>query len=252
MRAIDLDRIPRELRERPCWVLWRYEMRDGTLTKVPCTCQGYRASVTNPKTWSKFDAVLRAFARPGFADGIGFVFTSLDLLTGLDLDHVWQSEGAEGAPWALGIIERFGDTYMEASPSDTGLKIWCKARAPRCGRWPVEGGAIEIYDRARFFAVTGRSNGVLAITDHQGDVATLVENLDEGRRQQVRIVIPGVIPQGKRHPALVSLAGTMWKRGMCLEAIEAALLITNERQCEPPYSPKHIHKIAKGIERWDR
>jgi hypothetical protein len=244
--------VPDELIERPQWLIWRYETRDGKPAKVPYTCQGYRASTTNPEHWSRFDYAVKMASRSGFCDGLGFVFDIDDPFCGVDLDSVWQSDADEGAPWAQGIIDRFSDTYMEASPSDTGIKIWCRAKAPRCGKWPIEGGAIEIYDHARYFAVTGRSNDVRVIADHQDDIDALIANLDDGRHQAQARVIPDVIPQGCRHNTLVSLAGSMWRRGMTPEAIEAALLLTNTKQCDPPYSAEHIHKIITSMEAWER
>jgi hypothetical protein len=246
-------KLPAELTERKQWVLWRYEQRAGSAkpTKVPVQSTGYPASTTNPEHWSSFDYALKMSKRPGFADGIGFVFTDDDSFCGLDLDNLWQSDADEGAPWALQILERFSDTYSEESPSGCGVKIWCRATAPRGGKWPVEAGAIEIYDHARFFTVTGRSAGVIAITGHQADVDSLIEYLGAGRSASP-LTISGVIPYGTQHHTLVSLAGTMWRRGMSPEAIEAALQVVNSRQCERPGPPENIHKIALSAARWQR
>jgi putative DNA primase/helicase len=180
--------IPDELKPLRQWLLWRYETRDGKRAKVPHTCQSYRASTTNPEHWSRFDYAVKAAARPGFA-GVAFCFCCGGGYTGIDLDHVWQSDADEGAAWAEGILERFSDTYSEVSPSGQGVKIWVRARAPRCGRWPIEHGAIEVYDHGRFFTVTGGSNGVRVIADHQADVELLINNLDDGRQQtQGRVI----------------------------------------------------------------
>ena len=244
--------IPPELTALRQWVIWRFETRDGKPTKTPFTAMGYRASVTNPEQWSSFETVMRAAARPGFAEGIGFVFTADDPFCGCDLDNIYPSDAAECAPWGEGILERFADTYSEVSPSGRGVKIWCRARPPRCGKWLIEDGAVEIYSHARYFTVTGQSAGVTAISDHQQDVERLIENLDQDRGATLSRSIPGTIPQGQRHNSLVSLAGTMWRRGMVPSAIEAALLATNEQQCDPPYPPEHIRKIIASMSGWER
>jgi primase-polymerase (primpol)-like protein len=245
--------IPLELIALPQWVLWRYEDRGGPKpTKVPITCMGYKASVTNPEHWSSFEDVLKFAARPGFCDGYGYVFVADDPYSGIDLDNVWQSDADEGAPWAMEILERFADTYMEASPSDCGMKIWCRAKAPRCGSWPIGAGAIEIYDHARFFTVTGRSNGVRIITDHQADINSLVEYLGGARPSASPAGISGTIAYGTQHNTLVSLAGTMWRRGMSSEAIEAALQVVNAQQCEKPGPPENIRKIVESMQRYPR
>jgi putative DNA primase/helicase len=249
------ENIPAELTALPQWVLWRYQDRDGRQTKTPLNCMGYKADITNPENWSKFEDALKFASRPGFCNGIGFAFSAGDPYCGIDLDDCYPNDAAECAPWAAGILERFRNTYSEVSPSGGGVKIWCLARAPRCGRWPIQDGAVEVYDRARFFATTGRSIGTSVIVDHQSDIEALVGNLDSGRHPQERAsarAVPNVIPQGQRHTALVSLAGTMWRRGMCLEAIEAALLEVDQRQCDPPHGPQHIRQIIASMRGWTR
>ena len=66
-----LDQIPQELKNKPQWVCWRYELRNGKKTKVPMTPAGQCASTTGPNTWSSFEAVVSAISK---FDGIGFVF----------------------------------------------------------------------------------------------------------------------------------------------------------------------------------
>jgi hypothetical protein len=39
---------------------------------------------------------------------------------------------------------------------------------------------------------------------------------------------------------------------MCPEAIAAALLATNEKQCDPPHSPEHVRRIVESMRRWAR
>lgn len=249
------NRIPEELRALSQWVLWRTEERNGKPTKVPYQARTwlYRARSDDPRTWAAVETAIEMRRHHAeHVNGIGFVFSPDDPYTGIDLDNIWQSDADEGAEWGMRVLERFGDTYSEASPSDKGVKIWCKAKALRCGRWNIRAGAIEVYSEKRFFTVTGRHAGVLAVTDHQHDVELLVANLDQGRHQPKAPAIPNVIPQGQRHPTLVSLAGSMWRRGVCAAAIEAALLKTNEEQCDPPHSADHIHKIVESMQRWRR
>jgi hypothetical protein len=108
------------------------------------------------------------------------------------------------------------------------VKIQCRALAPRCGKWPFEADAIQIYDHGRYFTVTGRSAGVLTIAGHQRDVEPLIEDLDEDRsgaagESKARFW------KGQPFEA-VSLAGTMHRRGMYPESIEAALQEVNLRR----------------------
>jgi primase-polymerase (primpol)-like protein len=243
--------IPEELRARKQWVIWRRETRNGKSTKVPHTTMGYRAAVNNPEHWSTFGNACKAASRSGFAEGTGFVFSPEDPYCGIDLDDVWQSDASEGTAWGWEILARFADTYLEQSPSGNGVKIWCRAKASHCGPFPFADGKIEIYDHARFFAVTGRAGRSHSITDHQADVDSLIAYLGAKISAAAR-AIGEKIPYGTQHHTLVSLAGTMWHRGMLPEAIEAALQITNARQCEKPGTAEEIHGIVERITRYAR
>ena len=55
------------------------------------------------------------------------------------------------------------------------------------------------------------------------------------------------IPDGQRGDVLMSIAGTMRRRGMSRDAIEAALLITNKERCKPPCNESRIRKIAESV-----
>ena len=57
------------------------------------------------------------------------------------------------------------------------------------------------------------------------------------------------IAEGQRNATLTSLAGSMRRRGMMAEAIEAALLITNQR-CQPPLPEDEVKAIAASVTRY--
>ena len=59
-----------------------------------------------------------------------------------------------------------------------------------------------------------------------------------------------VIPDGERNSTLASLAGTMRRRGMSQEAIEAALQTENTARCNPPLSADEVSKIAGSVARY--
>jgi P4 family phage/plasmid primase-like protien len=80
--------------------------------------------------------------------------------------------------------------------------------------------------------------------------------LDRLRKHANRQPEPGVksaaplanqIPQGNRHNALVSMAGTMRRRGMSGDEIFAAISVANEQRCQPPYPSDHVRKIADSV-----
>jgi primase-polymerase (primpol)-like protein len=148
--------LPAELTTLTQWVGWRREHRDGKPTKIPMRPDGKgKASTTDPATWGTIDQARAAARRYNF-DGIGFVFTADDPYIGIDLDKCRRPETGEIADWAIDILFLLADAYAEASPSGTGIHIITQGRVPG-GRYkaPYRGGVVEMYDRARYFTVTG-------------------------------------------------------------------------------------------------
>jgi putative DNA primase/helicase len=62
--------------------------------------------------------------------------------------------------------------------------------------------------------------------------------------------IGATIPEGRRNDTLTSLAGTMRRRGMGFDEIEAALLVTNNKRCDPPLAEDEVRKIASSVCRY--
>jgi putative DNA primase/helicase len=150
-----LENIPEQLAERPQWVCWRTEEREGLPTKVPYTPGTLeRASSTDLMTWRRFETALTAYqAEPKRYDGIGFVFCSADPYVGIDLDKCRDPETGEVAPWAQKIVDEFAaHAYVELSPSSTGIHIITEGKQ----REAVRRGPVEVYGQERFFTFTGR------------------------------------------------------------------------------------------------
>ena len=58
------------------------------------------------------------------------------------------------------------------------------------------------------------------------------------------------IPDTTRNATLTSLGGTMRRRGMSKEAIEAALREVNRQQCQPPLLEEEVKAIATSVSRY--
>jgi hypothetical protein len=82
---------------------------------------------------------------------VGFVFTSVDPFTGIDLDKCRDPETASVEPWAQSIVD-FLDSYTEISPSGRGLHIIVMGTLPETGRRKDR---VEMYSSARYFTMTG-------------------------------------------------------------------------------------------------
>jgi KaiC/GvpD/RAD55 family RecA-like ATPase len=163
-----LEKIPAALRACPHWILWRLVQRDGKETKFPMQVNGKAAESNNPATWCEFTALEPWI---GGDVGPGFVFSADDEFCGIDLDGCRDPDSGEVAEWAKEIL-RMMDTYAEISPSLTGIKLFLRGSMPNgMGRKQnkVPGAVklvskapqVELYDRGRFFTVTGMRLGGL-------------------------------------------------------------------------------------------
>ena len=156
MRA-RFGKIPAELRDRPQWVCWRMETRDGKTTKIPFDAKtGKPASSTDQATWRCFCDAVTAHERGGFS-GVGFVFSKDDPFVGIDLDHVRNPQTGAFELWARDVVKRL-DSYAELSQSGTGAHVIFKGRVPgqrRRRSMGNNGQGVEVYDAGRYFCMTG-------------------------------------------------------------------------------------------------
>ena len=152
-----VEAIPTELRARKQWVGWAWKRIEPggdhpvRWTKVPINPHtGGDASSTSPTTWGSLGDALSRMDRDGLA-GIGYVFSGDDPYTGVDLDKCRDPLTERIEPWAAEIVADL-DSYTELSPSETGLHLIVRATKP-AGR--SRRGPIELYDRGRYFTITG-------------------------------------------------------------------------------------------------
>ena len=114
--------------------------------------------------------------------------TGADPYCGIDLDDCFY-EDRSLKPWAILIVDKLKCvSYGEVSPSGYGIKFWTRSTLPAdsknkiyltiegnvCGKDDGDvAGAIEAYDRGRYFTVTGK--GKYDILDGQQAVDWLYE-----------------------------------------------------------------------------
>lgn len=109
-------------------------------------------------------------------------FTADDAFVGVDLDDARNPETGEPLEWAVPILKKFAGTYCEVSPSQTGFKLWARGAK----HWPGSkvkcgAGAVEVYDRGRYFTVTGERFGdAVEVTDQQETLDWLGETVFGG------------------------------------------------------------------------
>lgn len=159
------DNFPEELKILPQWVCWKKKPKPNGygFHKLPLNAKtGEAAKVNEPTTWVDYHAAVEAYQN-GLGDGISFALTEEDPYCGIELDHCREPRTGHIEPWAAEIVERC-DSYTEATPSEDGVRIWMKGQL--LGTGGNNGNGFEIYDRGRFFAVTG---------EHIGGTPTTIE-----------------------------------------------------------------------------
>jgi hypothetical protein len=83
-----------------------------------------------------------------------------------------------------------------------------------------------------------------------GDVpAAVLAYFAETRRNGQAEPVADVIPERSRRTTLLSLAGSMRRRGMTAEEMLAALLTVNEKRCQPPLETAEIDELAGDVAR---
>lgn len=162
--------IPEELRLMRQWLCWRYEDRESVKpTKVPydpkAPVGAKYANVNDPQSWGGFDDALNTYSMGGY-DGIGFVFTSNDPYTFIDLDDTQGDQAA--LERQLNIFREF-DSYNEVSPSGKGLHIIVRGNVPSGRRRSY----VEVYSSARYATMTGIPHSVRPIVDAQDKLMAL-------------------------------------------------------------------------------
>jgi hypothetical protein len=171
--------IPENLKALKQWCVWRYEYRDGKYTKVPYSLAvdingcNRRAKSNDPATWSNFEPIVSAYRAPkSLFDGIGFFLTPP--YVGIDWDKCRNEDGSIVPLAEINSLE----TYAELSPSGKGVKAIAKGKIPYS--FNNRTSRVEIYNKTRFFALTGRvlSQECQVITAPQERLAALWERYE--------------------------------------------------------------------------
>lgn len=195
-------KLPKELeaiRGKRIWVnypmIWDETGHDGqgAYRKPPINPNTLRNAIpTNPSTWADFDTANANIGKTAsFTDkdgnikectihGVGICLYNSGVF-GLDLDSVVRIDAATGQRFmtyeAKQIIEEL-HTYVEVSPSGTGLHVLCLGRLdiPNirysasgkrsiCDPDHKQSGKFEIYQSGKYLTITGDSVGSYALRD---------------------------------------------------------------------------------------
>lgn len=185
--------IPEELKKLPNWVVWKAEVNPkaksehSRITKVPYNPKnGWRASSTNPETWSDFHTAEMTAESAAYA-GIGFMFLNSGYF-GIDIDDRPEElqDYLNGECDENNTFYKFIETmqsYAELSQSGNGIHIICKGRLPDKD-FKNNKTKVEMYAEARYFCMTGNyCSSYVNIVDGSEAVKPLYEEYRTGNNQ---------------------------------------------------------------------
>lgn len=265
---------PQPMKDAPRWVLWKRE-RD---TKVPYQARRpkERAASDDPETWSTYAAATYAlqvnpsFAGIGFELGDGFAGVDLDdcrdPATGIICEDAWQ-------------IIRAIDSYSEVSPSQCGVKIFCRGTLPIDGTGKpttkVQGfKRLEVYQHGRYFTVTGQhiEGTPLAVEDRTEQLHELYRQYwpEQGVQRTQQQAPPPVDSDAERRCMAYldkvpeSISGEQGHNKVLRAACECVrfnlddaatwrvMQWFNANHCQPPWSDRELqHKIESARSKAD-
>jgi len=149
------DAIPIELRQAAVWLVWAWRLVEDDWTKPPINPKtGDLIDATDSTNWMAFDDAQRLAHQHG--DGIGIALGPEKQrlgIAGVDLDKCIDDQG-EVSPAAQQTVKAL-DSYTERTPSGHGLRVlvWATKPGTKCKNTKRK---IEIYEKDRYFTVTGR------------------------------------------------------------------------------------------------
>lgn len=162
--------IPPAMKAENRWCVWK-RLDDGRKIPYRVLDSGYwslseRCKSDDSRSWTSFESALFCFMNAnGHLGGISFALG--DGWCGFDFDNVIQ--GGKMHPQAKSWLTRLGG-YSEVSQSHSGQKTILRGTLSKdflgtaeTGRQfkgiPAAGMATEVYDRRRFFFLTGHGSG---------------------------------------------------------------------------------------------
>jgi putative DNA primase/helicase len=152
---MNCKKIPQLLKDRNIWCTWKYKSVDGRKTKVPHNpATGHLAKVNMPNSFKDYGTALKALKN---YDGLGIRVEGN--IIAIDLDHCLK----DGKLDQLGaeVVAHFKNTYIEISPSGTGLHIFVLMPTGFIydkDTYYIKRGPVEVYAAGctnRFVTVTG-------------------------------------------------------------------------------------------------
>jgi len=151
-----------------------------------------------------------------------------------------ETRTADTGGGGIHYLFRYPDFPVKNSTGELGAGLDVKG----------EGGAIVVAPSLHLSGKRYRWRNSAAVADAPEWFLRLLREAQRPRANGSHSV-GGAIPEGRRNNTLTSLAGTMRRRGMGLDEIEAALLVTNTKRCDPPLAEDEVRRIASSVCRYE-
>jgi len=131
------------------WILWQIEYKNNKPTKVPKNAITLNnASSTGAGTWTTYVKAKEQHTKFNNKYGIGFVLDGTGIVA-VDIDNCIKNNELTSS--AKDIIKKI-NSYAELSPSNHGVRIFCKATLDFNTR---KKGNYEIFNSKKYATVTG-------------------------------------------------------------------------------------------------
>lgn len=222
-------KIPQEIKQTRRWICYKIEERDGKQTKVPYNAiNGDYAKSNDSSTWTIFRVAISGCIKFGF-DGIGFMLgedknTGIKYF-GIDLDNHEDENGIKpmNQDEFFDFSSEFVNTlksYTEYSHSGEGIHIICKGTLPNGARRKA-GVGVEMYDKGRFFTMTGNVILDLPISDRTEEVKPLWEKyLNKKEEEQVPESFKGIVFGENRQSKTLEISPSSLSDNELIEKIQ--------------------------------
>lgn len=154
-----LRAMPAAMRERPQWLLWRYEQREGKPKplKVPYYASGkvrggVQGSEADRAALVALDVVLQRLGGGLHWSGAGFAFLPGDGLIGIDVDGAVDPDDGSMSDLCRTVVQ-VADSYTELSPSGRGVHVIVAGHVDKSFKSNEIG--LEVFCGSQFFTCTG-------------------------------------------------------------------------------------------------
>lgn len=162
----------RELKEQKIWFCFNKELKNGKLTKVPCSASGHATGTdqAHSHTWVTFDEAMAAAASKRYS-GVGFVIPEGYFF--IDIDHRTITD-----VFVQMLLTRF-DSYAEYSVSGEGIHIYGKCDIAKLPTYLDAKGKIRLDKQ--FYMKNASNDLELYIGGLTNRFAVFTENIIEDK-----------------------------------------------------------------------